>query len=221
MQLEADHDRFAAMRRAMVASQLRPTAVSDPRVVAAMGRVPREHFLPGAVADIAYRDTALPLGGGRAANLPIATGKLLNEAAVRPQDRVLLIGAAGGYTAAVIAELAASVVAVEVDAALVMMAQAALGAIAGVELVEGPLADGHPAGAPYDLIVIDGAVPEVPPAIIDQLAIGGRLVTGLIDRGITRLAAGRRSEGGFGLIDFADIDCVELPGFAKPKGFVF
>jgi len=98
-----DNARFEAMRHAMVASQLRTNAVSDQRIVAVMARVPREAFLPADVRGIAYRDTALPLGRGRFQNVPIATGRLLTEAYLLPTDRVLLIGAAGGYTAAVLA----------------------------------------------------------------------------------------------------------------------
>lgn len=217
----ADQAQFAAMRDAMVSNQLRTNAVSDLRLVAVLGRVPREAFLPASVAGLAYRDTALPLGGGRAANVPIATGRLLNEAAIVATDKVLLIGAAGGYTAAVLAELAAMVIAVECDPALVAIARTALSGHASVAIVEGPLERGHAAAAPYDVIMIDGAVPHVPQTLIDQLAIGGRLVTGIIDRGITRLASGRRSTGGFGLTDFADMDCVGLPGFAVPQHFVF
>lgn len=221
MTMIADQAQFAAMRDAMVSNQLRTNAVSDLRLVAVLGRVPREAFLPASVASLAYRDTALPLGGGRSANVPIATGRLLNEAAVEATDKVLLVGAAGGYTAAVLAELAAMVVAVECDAALVAIARTALSGHASVAIVEGPLESGHAAAAPYDVIIIDGAVPRVPQSLIDQLAIGGRLVTGIIDRGITRLASGRRSAGGFGLTDFADMDCVGLPGFAVPQHFVF
>jgi len=217
----ADQALLSAMRQAMVSNQLRTNAVSDPRIVAAMGRVPREAFLPAGMARLAYRDTALPLGQGRAANVPIATGRLLSEAQVAPADRVLLIGAAGGYTAAILAEIAAHVVAIESDAALAAIARTALAENSRVLLVEGPLEAGHPAGAPYDLIVIDGAVPAVPQALVDQLAVGGRVVTGIIDRGVTRLATGRRSEGGFGLVSFVDVDCVVLPGFSAPPIFVF
>ncbi len=221
MMTVADQAQFTAMRQAMVSNQLRTNAVSDSRLVAVMGRVPREAYLPLTVAGLAYRDTALPLGAGRAANVPIATGRLLNEAAIQTTDNVLLIGAAGGYTAAVIAELAATVVALESDAALLAIARHALAGDDRVTIVSGPLEQGHAAKAPYDVIVIDGAIADVPQALIDQLAIGGRLVTGIVDRGVTRLCAGRRSAGGFGLVDFADVDCVALPGFASPKQFVF
>ncbi len=221
MKLNMRDSGSVAMRHAMVASQLRTNAVSDARVVAAMDTVPREAFLPTEQAEIAYRDTAVPLAHGRAQNVPIATGRLLTQAELRADDRALLIGAAGGYTAAVLAELVAEVVAVESDATLVALARTALAGNPTVTLVEGPLEAGHAAGAPYDVIVIDGAVEEIPQALIEQVKIGGRVVAGILDRGVTRLSAGRRTAGGFGLLDFADIDCVTLPGFARPRTFTF
>jgi protein-L-isoaspartate(D-aspartate) O-methyltransferase len=216
-----DQARFEAMRHAMVASQLRTNAVSDPRIVAVMARVPREAFLPADVRGIAYRDTAVPLGRGRFQNVPIATGRLLTEAYLLPADRVLLIGAAGGYTAAVLAGLVAEVVAVESDPALAALAREALADYPNVTLVEGPLEVGHEAAAPYDVLVIDGAVDHVPEALVAQIRPGGRAVAGILDRGVTRLTSGRKTAGGFALLDFADIDCVPLPGFARPKTFTF
>lgn len=212
---------YGAMRRAMVSSQLRTSAVNDPRVVAAMALVPRERFLPAGVRPLAYRDTAVPLGGARHLNVPIATGRLLTEAYLRPADRVLLIGAATGYAAAVLAGLTAAVVAVEEDPALAAAAREALAGTPGVELVEGPLAEGAPGAGPFDVLVVDGAVEALPPALAEQLVPDARVVTGLADRGLTRLASGRRSGGGFGLSAFADVDCVALPGFARPRGFSF
>jgi protein-L-isoaspartate(D-aspartate) O-methyltransferase len=206
-------------RAAMVVSQLRTSGVSDARVVAAMAQVEREKFLPESQRALAYRDRSLPLGNGRSQNPPLATGLLLTEARLQPTDKVLVVGAAGGYAAAVAAQLAAKVVAVEVDPALAAAARSALEGQA--ELVEGPLADGHAAGAPYDVLIIDGAVEELPAALAAQVAPGGRIVAGLIDRGVTRLASGLRSEGGFGLNPFADIETAVLPGFEKPLGFKF
>jgi protein-L-isoaspartate(D-aspartate) O-methyltransferase len=210
-----------AMRTAMVASQLRPNAVDDMRVVAAMARVPRERFLPEAARAVAYRDTTIPLGRGRSANMPMVVGRLLTDADLTPGDRVLLIGAAGGYTAAVLGELVSLVVAVEQDAALVALARDALDGLANIELVEGPLADGYPAGAPYDVLIVDGAAEHLPDALVDQVRPGGRIVAGVIDRGVTRLAAGRRGATGYGLLPFADAECVLLPGFERPRGFRF
>jgi len=206
-------------RAAMVVSQLRTSGVSDARVVAAMAQVEREKFLPESQRPLAYRDRSLPLGNGRAQNPPLATGLLLTEARLQPQDKVLIVGAAGGYAAAVAAKLAAKIVAVEADPALAAAARSALEGQA--ELVEGPLADGHAAGAPYDVLIVDGAVEELPAALAAQVAPGGRIVTGLVDRGVTRLASGVRSEGGFGLTPFADIETAVLPGFEKPRGFKF
>lgn len=212
---------FETMRHAMVASQLRTNAVNDARVVAAMARVPREAFLPEDIRRFAYRDTGIPLGDTRWLNAPIATGRLLTQAGVRATDHVLLIGAATGYTAAVLAELAADVVAVESDATLAAMARTSLAGRTGIRVVEGPLAAGAADGAPYDLLLIDGAIEALPDALVAQLHPEGRIATGLVDRGVTRLAAGRRSEGGFGLNDFADVECVVLPGFERPRAFTF
>lgn len=214
-------DAAHSMRHAMVASQLRTNSVSDVRVVEAMARLPRESFVPEEHREIAYRDTLLPLGGGRRQNSPLATGRLLTEAQIRATDHVLLVGAAGGYAAAVLAEMAASVVALDEDAALLTIARAALSDAGNVTLVEGPLAAGWAAAGPYDVIVIDGAVEHVSDALVAQLKDGGRIATGVEDRGITRLATGRKTAGGFGLNEFADIECAVLPGFAKPRTFQF
>ncbi|WBH18241.1 protein-L-isoaspartate O-methyltransferase [Sphingomonas radiodurans] len=209
------------MRTAMVASQLRTNAVSDARVISAMASVPRERFVSADRAAFAYRDALLSLGGGRFANLPIATGRLLTEARLLATDRVLLIGAATGYTAAVLARIVAAVVAVEVDPALVARARAALAGEDRVTIVEAPLEVGHLEGGPYDVLMIDGAVERIPEALVAQVGVGGRVVGGLVDQGVTRLSAGRRSAGGFAMMDFADIECCVLPGFATPPKFTF
>lgn len=214
-------ERFEAMRHAMVASQLRPNAVNDPRVVEAMAQVPREDYLPPEHRAIAYRDTLLPLAGGRRHNSPLATGRLLTEAQLSPRDHVLLIGAGGGYAAAVLGRLVASVVALEEEVSLAALAQSALAGEDNVTVVQGPLAEGWAERAPYDLLVIDGAVEHFPDALVQQVKPGGRALTGVIDRGVTRLASGRRTEGGFGLVDFMDIECATLPGFGRPRTFQF
>lgn len=212
---------YDAMRAAMVSSQLRTVAVTDPRVVAAMAEVPRERFVTPAQAALAYSDTSLSLGQGRRLNQPLATARLINEAGVRAGERVLLIGAATGYAAAVLARLGASVVAVESDGELASMARDALGGAPGVTVVEGLLEHGHPEDAPYDVLIVDGAVETLPDTLASQLVEGGRIATGLVERGVSRLARGTRGAGGIGLAPFADIDCVTLPGFARPRGFNF
>jgi protein-L-isoaspartate(D-aspartate) O-methyltransferase len=215
----SDYD-FEHMRRAMVASQLRTTGVADARVLAAVGEVARERFVPEARVPIAYADALVPLGGGRELNPPMATARLLSEAGPRGHERAMVVGAATGYSAALLAKLCASVVAVEEDAALASFARDAL-AGSGVELVEGPLAQGHQAGAPYDLVLIDGAVEFVPDAIVAQVAEGGKIAAVVLDQGVTRLGFGRKVAGTFGLTIFTDGAAAILPGFVKPRTFSF
>ncbi len=211
---------FDQMRAAMIASQLRTTGTNDPRVLAAMGEVARERFVPGERIALAYADALVPLKPGRDLNSPMALGRLLTEAAPRPGERVLAVGVATGYAAAVLARMIGGCVAVEEDEALAAAARRNLSGVA-VELVEAPLVGGCPERGPYDLILIDGAVESVPDALVDQLADGGRLATGLVENGIARLAIGRRAGDGFGMVAFADAAAAILPGFAKPRAFKF
>jgi protein-L-isoaspartate(D-aspartate) O-methyltransferase len=145
---------------------------------------------------------------------------MLTEAAPQPEDRALVVGAATGYAAAVLAQLVGSVVALEEDPALVVMAGEALSGT-GVKLVEGPLTKGHKAGAPYDLILIDGAVEFVPDAIVGQLAENGRLAVAMLVGGVAQISIGRRGGAGFGTAAVSDAASAILPGFAKPRGFTF
>ena len=212
---------FEQMRRAMVASQLRTTGVDDPRVLAAMGAVPRERFVPRERIAMAYTDALIPLGNGRELNNPMSLGRLLSEAAPQERERALVIGAATGYSAAVLARMVASVTAIEEEPALLEMARQNLGD-SGVTLVEGPLTEGHPAGAPYDLILIDGAVEYVPDAIVVQLVEqGGRLAAAMLVNGVTRLSIGRRAGEGFGMAGVSDWAATVLPGFCRPRKFSF
>jgi protein-L-isoaspartate(D-aspartate) O-methyltransferase len=211
---------FEQMRRAMVASQLRTTGVNDPRVVAAMGAVPRERFVPTERCALAYADAPVPLGDGRQLNSPMALGRMLTEARLSGRERALVIGAATGYSAAVLERLVKKVVALEEAPELVAFARRAL-AGTGVELVEGPPTEGHHAGAPYDFILIDGAVEFVPQAIVDQVADGGEISLALIEDGVTRLCVGRVVGGALGTTAFADAAAAVLPGFLKPRGFIF
>ena len=211
---------FETMRRAMIASQLRTTGVNDPRVLAAIGAVAREAFVPAARADTAYAEAMVPIGEGRALNPPMTLGRLIVEARPSADETALVIGAGTGYSAAVLDRLTASVVAVEENPALAGQARAAL-AGTDVTLVEGPAREGHKAGAPYDVILIDGAVEFVPQMLVEQLAATGRLVTAIVDNGVTRLAVGRRGGVGFALVPFADAETAILPGFEKPREFSF
>lgn len=207
---EAD---FSSLRSAMVSNQLRTNKVTDPAVLAAMGSVPRERFVGEGQGGVAYRDTIVPLGEGRGLNPPIATGRLLSVAQPRVGEKALVVGSATGYAAALLAAMGCVVTALEQSPALIAQAQ--------VATVEGPLAAGWPAGAPYDLIYVDGAVEQIPDAIVDQLAEGGRLVGAIDERGVTRLVTGRRVADGFGLDFFADVETAVLPGFAPAPAFTF
>lgn len=209
---------FEQMRHAMVVSQLRTTGVSDARVVTAMGEVARERFVGADKAAGAYADLPLPVAPGRSLNPPMVTGRLLTEARIAPGDTVLVVGAATGYTVAILAKLGATVTAVEEDADLLAAGKKA---VPGATWVKAAPASGSKKGAPYSLILIDGAVEQIPQALIDQLADGGRLVGALIDNGVTRLVSGVRAGSGFGVTAFADADAAVLPGFGVPAAFSF
>ena len=211
---------YEHMRRAMVASTLRTTGVNDPRVLAAMGAVPRERFLPADRVGVAYADTLVPLGNGRELNSPMALGRMLSEAVPQEGERALVIGAATGYAAAVLDRLVGSVAATEEDPELIEFARHAL-AGTSVKLVKTPLTKGYADDAPYDLILIDGAVEQVPQAIIEQLVDGGRLATAILDQGVSRISIGRRVGEGFGIAPITDWAAAVLPGFMKPRTFSF
>lgn len=210
----------AEMRAAMIDSQLRTNDVIDPAVVGAMAVVAREAHVPPALANVAYMDRAIPLGGGRALSAPLVTGRMLVAAAIRPGMRVLLIGGATGYCAALLAQLGAEIVAVEEDAALMAAARHAT-PHAHIDWIEGPLAAGAPGQAPFDRILIEGAVETLPDALIAQLVDGGRLVAARPDGAVTRLVQGVKIGGVLALRAFADMDVAPLPGFAAPVPFRF
>ncbi len=211
-------DRFESLRHVMVSNQLRTVAVDDARVVAALRDVPREAFVPAERRELAYADLAVPLENGRALNTPMATARLINALGISPGDKVLVIGAATGYSAALVAHLGAQVTAVESDPALGATLEANVPA---AKLVTGALNEGASASAPFDAILIDGAIEELPQSLIDQLAADGRLSTGLVENGVTRLMLGHKGGTSFALAAFADADVVVLPGFARPRQFVF
>ena len=209
---------LAGARRAMIDSQLRPEGVVDSAVVEAIAALPRENFVPAAARAFAYGDRPVPLGNGRALAPPAVTGRLLSELEPRRGERALVVGAGSGYTAAILASLGLKVIALESDADLASLAKAASPEI---EVIEGKLAAGHPGGAPYDIILIDGAVEQIPEAIFAQLGEVGRVGAVISDRGVTRLAVGRNIDGRVGLRTIADADVAPLPGFERPRAFTF
>ena len=212
---------FISMRRLMVSNQLRPSAVIDLAVLAAMETVPRERFVPDDQIGVAYRDNLVKLGHGRALNPPLATAMMLQSAELRRGQHALVIGAATGYVPALLAAMGLSVVALDDDAALVARARLTLADTAGIEIVEGPLEAGWPAGGPYDVIVFDGGVAQIPDVVVGQAREFGVVVAGLIDRGITRQVEGRRVSGGFNVASVSDVEMAPLPGFASAPAFAF
>lgn len=207
---------FSLARRAMVDSQLRPEAVTDRGVLAAMATVERERFVPESARALAYFDRPLRLAQGRAMMPPAALGRLLSELAPRPGERALVVGSGTGYSAALLRTIGLAVVALESDESLAASARDA-----GVETVTGKLAEGWKKGAPYDLVLLDGAVEEIPGAIVKQLTPQGRLAGAIVDRGVTRLVVGRAAGGSFGVRTLADADVDILPGFERPRAFTF
>ncbi len=216
----SEHD-YPAMRAAMVSGQLRTNAVTNYSVLKAMESVAREDFVPTDRQALAYVDVPIPLGGGRSLNAPLTTGRLLGEAKVRAGQTLLLIGGATGYAAALLVKMNVNVIVIEEDASLCAALTARFDHEDAVTIIAAPLAEGHPGAAPYDAIMIDGAVELVPQSLWDQLKEGGHLVAALVDRGITRLCTGRKSGGSGVMTPFLDVEAARLPGFALPDGFRF
>ncbi len=228
----------AVARTFMVDGQVRPNKVTDARIIAAMRALPRERFLPPALSALAYADEDVPLGEGRFLMEPMVLARLVQLAAIRDGDHALVVGAGVGYGAALLEACGARVVALEQDPRLLELARPALAASAPhVALVEGPLAEGWPGGAPYDVILIEGAVAEIPLAIAAQLrpavaevgaaVMGGRLVA--VRRTDGGTGNGGKGQGGVaevsgGQVSFQPVfDCATppLPPLRQPAAFVF
>ena len=216
---------FALARRNMVDGQLRPNRVNDAVLLEALGELPRERFLPEGLRSVAYADDDVPLGNGRFMMEPMVLARLIQVLQPRAEDKALVAAAGLGYGAAILARLSKSVVAVETDAGLAATAAKTLQelGVSGVEPVAGSAEQGAAASAPYDIILIEGAVPEVPTAIADQLAEGGRLATVIADpSGALGVAHLFVKQGGIvsGRPLF-DAGTPLLPGFERPARFIF
>lgn len=217
---------FSQSRRKMVDNQLRTNDVTDHRILDAMELVPRERFVPASKRVVAYIDEDLPIGSlesGRVLMKPHIFGKLIQLAEIRQDDVVLVVGAGTGYSAAVVSKLAASVVALEEDADLAKTATEVLVDL-GIEnavVVEGALAKGYASEGPYDVILVDGAVEELPQTLLDQIKPDGRLavIEGQGGAGVANLyqKSGDAVSSRFGFNASAGL----LPGFGKDAAFVF
>ena len=215
---------FGAACAHMIESQLRPSKVVDARVLDAFARVRRELFVPEHLRVVAYVDEDLPLGGGRYLMEPVAIARLLQAAAIKRTDTMLIIGAGTGCEAALAAALARSVVALEEDPDLARRAREALveHSIASVSVVEGPLPQGYRPRAPYDVILFGGAVAELPSEIASQLAEGGRLLAVIKSPdNVGRAVLKTKTGGVMAQRVLFDATTPFLPGFLPKPAFVF
>jgi protein-L-isoaspartate(D-aspartate) O-methyltransferase len=213
----------ATARRHMVDGQIRIADVTNPSLIAAMSALPRELFVPQALAAQAYRDGDVPLGHDRVLLRPMVLAKLIQGADLRAGQRVLDVGCGTGYSSAVLAHMGAAVVALEENADLVCRAQSALAAAGApqITLVTGPLAQGWVAGAPYDLILVNGAIEIVPDGLGAQLKPSGRLAA-VFGRGpAAKAMIYRLVEGKLAGRPIFDAGAPLLPGFVAPPAFVF
>jgi protein-L-isoaspartate(D-aspartate) O-methyltransferase len=223
---------YGARRIAMVESQLRPNQVTDIGLLDAMRTVPRERFVPPAFERLAYMDEAIevfPAVDGAPARFllaPMVQARLIQLAEIEPQDTVLDIGCATGYSAAVLARLANKVIGLEPEPELAKAATANLAGLGlgNAEIVEGALAGGQPAQGPFDVIVLEGSVAAVPDALLSQLKEGGRLVAVITSR--PNMQQGKanlfvRVEGEATGVAHFDAGAAPLPGVAPEPAFIF
>jgi protein-L-isoaspartate(D-aspartate) O-methyltransferase len=211
----------------MVESQVRPSDITDRRIIRAMLEVPREAFVPPALYELAYMDEAVPVTRRvdgrpvRALLAPRTFAKLVQLAEIEPDGTVLDVGCATGYSTAVLARLAKSVVALEVDDALAARAAEALRQlrVANVMVLRGALEAGAPAQAPFDAILLEGAVPQVPKDLLEQLKDGGRLVAVIADGAFGRAQVWRRTGKACDARSAFDAGAEPLPGFARKAEF--
>ncbi len=215
---------FEDARNRMVDSQIRPNKVVDPRILRAMRELPRERFVPARMRALAYADEDVPLGNGRALMEPMVLARLIQMAAPVTGERALVVGAGPGYGAAVLAACDVNVTALEEDEGLLGVARQVLPTVApAVTIVEGKLASGWLRGAPWDIILIEGAVRDIPPALGPQLhPASGRLVAVCIGRGSSGKAV-LAEPTPVGLRAQPVFDCATplIPSLLPEPGFVF
>lgn len=197
MTITEDRTASQTARRAMIDSQLRTSGINDAWVLEAMNAIPREDFVPENARAAAYIDRAVPLGNGRFLAAPLVHGRMLAEAAPTSADTVLIVSGSAGYLAALVRPLVATVE------------------------IRDPADTAKLKKGAYSLILIDGAAEELPASIAAALAEGGRIVGGLVARGVTRLAIGRAVAGAVAWLPLTDIGIPVLPEFAAPRPWTF
>jgi protein-L-isoaspartate(D-aspartate) O-methyltransferase len=209
----------------MVDSQLRPNGITDSRILDAMQSVRREDFVPEGMRDIAYMDGDVPLKGAASPRFliePMAFARMLQLAEVRESDRVLDVGCATGYGAAVLSQLAGHVVALESDINLMAAARENLKGKVNISLMENTLSDGAKSAGPFDLVLIEGRIENVPEALFSQLTSNGRIVAAYGAQDVSRCCIWSAVGTSRTLRSAFDISIATLPSFGKPNaGFAF
>ncbi|MFS4438539.1 protein-L-isoaspartate O-methyltransferase family protein [Paracoccaceae bacterium GXU_MW_L88] len=212
---------FAAARHAMVDCQIRPSDVTRYPIIDAMLNVPREEFVPVSQRPVAYAGQELPLGNGRVMLSPREFGKMLDAMEITPEELVLHIGTGLGYGAAVLGRLAEAVISVEENEDLAGNAAETLAAqqVDNVAITNGPLTAGDPDHAPYDVILIEGGVEEVPVALTDQLKDGGRIGAFVMEGAVGQFRVGYKSDSSISWRAVFDATSPVLPGFIAEDAF--
>ena len=212
---------FAQRRITMVDTQVRPSDVTSFQVLDAMLSVPRELFVPSEQKDAAYAGVNVALGHGRVVLSPRTMAKLLQVADVQPDELVLDVGAGLGYSSALAACMAEAVIALEEDADLALEAERALGEASAdnVAVINGALAEGASKHGPYDVVLIEGAVEDIPDALIDQLKVGGRIVAIFLEGALGTARVGYKDGQGVSWRFAFNAAAPVLPGFEKRREF--
>lgn len=213
---------FAQRRTMMVDTQVRPNEVTSYPVIDAMLSVPREQFVPDARRDVAYAGQDIVLIPGRVLLEPRTLGKMMDVLDLQSGDLVLDVGCGFGYSAAVVARIAEAVVAVEEDGSMAAEAQARLAAqdVFNAVVVTGPLAEGCQSQAPYDAMLIEGAIEILPEPLAGQLREGGRVVALFREGNLGVVRLGRKIDGRINWRFAFNAAAPLLPGFSAPRGFV-
>ena len=214
----------AAARRNMVSGQIRTNRVSDERLIEAMEEIPRERFVPPAKRGVAYVDEDVEIAPGRYLMEPMVLARMVQEAGIAADDMVLEVGCGTGYATAVMSRLAGTVIALDVDGSLAAEAERTLNAVGADNaiVVTGPLAEGYARQAPYDVILLAGAVDHLPQALADQLAEGGRIVGVLREAGgVGQATLWARHRGALSSRSLFEASLPPLPGIARPVQFEF
>jgi protein-L-isoaspartate(D-aspartate) O-methyltransferase len=212
---------FEARRRKMVDTQVRPSDVTKFNVIEAMLAVPRERFVPEAWTEAAYVGENIPLGPNRVLFEPRTIAKMLDFVDIQPTDIVLDVGCGLGYSAALAAALGEAVVAVEEDADMAREAERILAdeGADGAVVIEGPLVDGAPKHGPYDVILIEGAVEELPPHFADQLSENGRIACLFLEGELGVVRTGLKADGRITWRSAFNAWAPVLPGFTRRRAF--